>query len=164
MLVQMNKIVRLAAVGAAVAVTCAYADATMYEAAPRVYSPYLTQTETVIWENRNLADIVSFSCMVKGGWIGTASVGSGVIYDRTATSCKVQFQTRNGGLKMVRAYFRQVGDDIVAQAEKAGFADKSYYGKQMPDEVFKHEPATAADNGTYGAYRIVPSAICPVAW
>ena len=154
MLVQMNKIIRLAAVGAAVAATCAYADATVYEAAPRVYSPYLTTTETVIWENRNLADIVSFSCMVKGGWIGTASVGSGVIYDRTATSCKVQFQTRNGGLKMVRAYFRQDGANIVARADKAGLGNEADFRRRQPDTLFDKALATTDSSGTYGAYNI----------
>ena len=154
MLVQTNKIVRLAAVGAAMAVTCAYADATVYEAAPRVYSPYLTTTETVIWENRNLADIVSFSCMVKGGWIGTASVGSGVIYDRTATSCKVQFQTRNGGLKMVRAYFRQDGANIVARADRAGLGNDADFRRRQPDSLFNKALATTDSSGTYGAYNI----------
>jgi hypothetical protein len=126
----------------------------MYEAAPRVYSPYLTQTETVIWENRNLADIVSFSCMVKGGWIGTASVGSGVIYDRTATSCKVQFQTRNGGLKMVRAYFRQDGANIVARADRAGLGNEADFRRRQPDTLFDKALATADSSGTYGAYNI----------
>jgi hypothetical protein len=111
-----------------------------------------------------LADIDGLSASMHGRWITLPHVAKGVITERTDTSLTVQFQSLDGICKAVRARFRQVGDDVVARAEKAGFADKSYYGKQMPDEVFKHEPATAADNGTYGAYRIAPSANCPVAW
>ena len=48
---------------------------------------------------------------------------------------------------------------------KAGFVDgESYYGKRMPDELFKHELATAKDYGEYGVCRIVPSASYSIVW
>ena len=128
------------------------------------YEPYLTGEEKVVWKGMRLNDVKELSATLHGRWITLPHVAKGVITERTDTSLTVQFQSLDGICKAVRARFRQVGADIVARAEKAGYADKSYYGKQMPDEVFKHEPATAADNGTYGAYRIAPSANCPVAW
>ena len=88
----------------------------------------------------------------------------GVITDRTSTSFTVQFQARDGYCKAVRAYFRQRGADVVARADKAGFSDESYCGKVLPDGAFKHELATAADKGAYGACRIVPSASYPLVW
>ena len=131
---------------------------------PPRYEPYLTGGETVVWKGKRLNDVRELSATLNGQWITLPHMARGVITERTDTSLTVQFQALDGICKAVRAHFRQVGDDIVARADKAGFADKSYYGKPMPDDVFKHGPATAADNGTYGAYRIAPSASCPVAW
>ena len=128
------------------------------------FEPYLTGEEKVVWKGKRLNDVKALSATLHGRWITLPHVAKGVITERTDTSLTVQFQSLDGICKAVRARFRQVGADIVARVEKAGYADKSYYGKQMPDEVFKHEPATDADNGTYGAYRIAPSANCPVAW
>ena len=147
---KMNKIAFMVCVAA----MCAYANPIVYDTAARVYSPYLTSTETVIWENRNLGDIVSLSCMMKGGWIGTATVGSGVIYDRTPSSFKVQFQCISGGCKMARAYFRQVGANIVVRADKAGLGEEANYRSRMPDSLFNMALATSDSNGTYGAYAI----------
>ena len=130
----------------------------------RQYASFLTSTEATIWENRNIADIESLKCQMKGGWISSAKAGIGVIYDRTPTSFTVQFQCKDGQCKAVRAYFRQDGANIVARADKAGFADEACCGKPLPDEAFKHELATAADNGAYGVCRIVPSASYPIVW
>lgn len=81
-----------------------------------------------------------------------------------AIGITVQFQALDGYCKAVRAHFRQEGADIVAWADKAGFADKAYFGKPMPDESFSHELATSADDGAYGVRQIVPSARCPIIW
>lgn len=141
----------------------ALADTVTYNLS-RPYEPYLTATETTIWENRSLTDIESFTGTIKGGWIGTATAGIGVIYDRTPTSFSVQFQALDGYCKAVRVHFRQQGADIVASADSAGFADKAYFGKPMPDEAFGHELATVADNGAYGVRDITPSSRCPIVW
>ena len=119
------------------------------------YAQYLTSTETTIWENRNLADIESFMCTVKGGWVGTATSGIGVIYDRTATSFTVQFQCVNGGCKAVRAYFRQNGANIVARADRAGLdTDESHYGTRLDDSLFTTDLATSDSANGYGVKMI----------
>ena len=119
------------------------------------YEPYLTATQTTIWENRNLADIESFMCTVKCGWIGTATSGIGVIYDRTATSFTVQFQCVNGGCKAVRAYFRQNGANIVAWADRAGRdTDESHYGTRLDDSLFTTALATSDSANGYGVKMI----------
>ena len=131
----------------------ALADTVTYNLS-RPYEPYLTATETTIWENRNLADIESFTCTVKGGWIGTATADIGVIYDRTPTSFTVQFQCVNGGCKMVRAYFRQDGANIVARADKAGRVDESGYGSVQPNSAFTTSLATSDSSDGYGVKTI----------
>lgn len=120
----------------------------------RQYAPYLTSTETTIWENRNLAGIESLKCQMMGGWIGTAKVGIGVIYDRTPTSFTVQFQCKDSQCKTVRAYFRQDGANIVARADKAGYADGSYFGSRIPDSDLWRDIATSDSSGTYGVKEI----------
>ncbi len=120
----------------------------------RLYAPYLTTSETKIWENRDLADIESFTCMVKGGWIGTATPGIGVICERAPGAMTVQFQCVNGGCKTVRAYFRQEGADIVARADKAARGDESSYGTPLPDSLFTTSLATSDTANGYGAYGI----------
>ena len=130
---------------------------------PRCES-YLAGAESVLWKGMRLNDVKELSATLHGRWITLPHVARGVITERTDAAMTVQFQTLDGICKAVRANFRQVGDDVVARTDKAGFADKSYYGKPMPDEAFKHEPATSATTGTYGAYRLVPSARYSVAW
>ena len=120
----------------------------------RLYAPYLTSTETTIWENRNIADIELLKCKMNGGWIASAKAGIGVIYDRTPTSFTVQFQCKEGQCKTVRAYFRQDGANIVARADKAGYADGSYFGTRIPDPDLWREIATSDSSGTYGATEI----------
>ena len=120
----------------------------------RRYAPYLTSTETTIWENRNIADIESLKCQMEGGWISTAKAGIGVIYDRTPTTFTVQFQCKDGQCKTVRAYFRQDGANIVARADKAGYADESYFGARIPDSDLWRDLATSDSSGTYGAKEI----------
>ena len=120
----------------------------------RLYAPYLTSTETTIWENRNIADIELLKCKMNGGWIASAKAGIGVIYDRTPTSFTVQFQCSDGNCKAVRAYFRQDGANVVARADKAGYDDGACYGKRLNDSVFWRELATSDTTGTYGASEI----------
>lgn len=131
----------------------AFAGTATYDLS-RQYEPYLTATETTIWENRDISEIESFTCTVKGGWIGTATAGIGVIYDRTATSFTVQFQCVNGGCKMVRAYFRQDGANIVARADKAGRVDESGYGSVQPNSAFTTSLATSDSANGYGVKMI----------
>ena len=130
------------------------AEAMVYETASRTYSPYLTKTETVIWENRSLADIMSFTCTLKGGWIGAPTTGTGVIYDRTPTTFTVQFQCVNGGCKTVRAYFRQEGANIVARADAAGRGNDGEYRNRLADSVFTTALATSDGGNGYGVYGI----------
>ena len=131
---------------------------------PPRYEPFLTTEERVVWKSTDIADIKDVSATIQGRWIPVRHFAKGIITDRTPTSFTVQFQARDGYCKAVRAFFRQKGADVVARADKAGFSDESYYGKPMPDETFKHELATAADNGAYGVCRIVPSASYPIVW
>ena len=128
------------------------------------YEPFLTAEERIVWKNTDIASIVDVSATIQGRWIPVRHFSKGVVIDRTQRSLTVQFQARDGYCKAVRAYFRQKGADIVACADKAGFADEAYCGKPVPDEAFKHELATSADNGAYGVCRIVPSASYPVVW
>ena len=142
----------------AACVTCiANAAATVYDTASRRYSPYLAETETVVWENRSISDITSLSCTISGTWVSATS-GTGVIYDRTPTSFSVQFQCVDGGdCKMVRAYFRQVGANIVAHADMAARDKADGYRGRFPDVVFDASTvplATPASNRGYGVCEI----------
>lgn len=129
------------------------------------YEPFLTTEERVVWKNTDIATIKDLSATLYDRGISTQFFAKGVIVDRTPLSFVVQFQARGLSCRAVRAYFRQKGSDIVAYADKAGFVDgESYYGKRMPDELFKHELATAKDYGEYGVCRIVPSASYPIVW
>ena len=137
-----------------IAPLAASADAVMYNLS-NPYAPYLTATETTIWENRNLADIESFTCAVGGGWISADKPGIGVIYDRTPTSFTVQFQCKDGYCKAVRAYFRQNGANIVARADKAAYVEESFYGTRIADSNFQCDLAISDSSGTYGAKSII---------
>ncbi len=129
------------------------------------YEPFLTTEERVVWKNTDIATIKDLSATLYDRGISTQFFAKGVIVDRTPLSFVVQFQARGLSCRAVRAYFRQKGSDIVAYADKAGFVDgESYYGKRMPDELFKHELATAKDYGEYGVCRIVPSASYSIVW
>ena len=128
------------------------------------YESFLTAEECVVWKNTDISSIKDISATIQGRWIPVRHFAKGIVTDRTPTSFTVQFQARYGYCKAVRAYFSQKGADVVARADKAGFSDESYCGKPMPDEAFKHELATAADNGAYGVCRIVPSACYPIFW
>lgn len=150
----MNKLMMIIGTAALLFVPlAASADVVTYDLS-RPYAQYLTATETTIWEHRNLADIESFTCIVKGGWIPTPKPGIGVIYDRTPTSFSVQFQCKDGYCKAVRAYFRQDGANIVARADKAAYVDESFYGTRIEDSNFWRELATSDSSGTYGAKGI----------
>lgn len=116
-----------------------------------IYGPYLTTTETVIWQNRKLSEITSITAMLKGGWISQEKAALSVIYDRTDTSFTAQLQCLDGSSKAVRAYFRQEGADIVVSADKSGYGDAELYGTRMPDELFFREISTDGANGVYGA-------------
>jgi hypothetical protein len=128
------------------------------------YEPFLTAEECVVWKNASIAEIRAMSAIMQGRWIPVPHMARGVIVERTLESMVVQFQALDGYSKAVRVHFRQRGADIVARADKAGFADKAYFGKPMPDESFRHELATAADNGAYGVRGIAPSEKCPIVW
>jgi hypothetical protein len=126
------------------------------------YEPFLTAEERIVWKDTDIASIRDVSATIQGRWVPVRRFAKGVIVDRTPKSFTVQFQARDGYCKAVRAYFRQKGPDVVACADKAGFAYESYCGEPLPDEAFKHELATSADNGAYGVCRIVPSASYPI--
>ena len=150
----MNKLLMIIGTAAlSLAPLAASADVVTYDLS-RPYAPYLTSTETTIWENRKLTDIESFTCAVGGGWISGSKPGIGVIYDRTPTSFTVQFQCKDGYCKAVRAYFRQDGANIVARADKAAYVDESSYGTRIDDSNFWRDLATSDSSGAYGAKGI----------
>ena len=131
----MKRLILGAAIAACVT-SIANAEATVYNTASRRYTAYLAETESVIWENRSISDITSLSCTISGTWV-SATAGTGVIYDRTPTSFSVQFQCVDGAdSKMVRAYFWQVGANIVARADKAARDKAEGYRGRFPDSVF----------------------------
>lgn len=120
-----------------------------------VYEPFLTTTWAVVCRNCRISEVVSISATMAGAWFGSSQYPAYcVIYDRTDTSFAVQFQANTGECKTLRAYFRQNGNDIEGRADKAGLGNVSYYRSRLPDEVFTQSPATAANNGTYGAFGI----------
>jgi len=119
-----------------------------------VYAPYLAKTNAVIWKNRKLADITSITAILKGGWISTPKNGKSCIYDRTDTSFTAQLQCVDGNCKAVRAHFSQVGDDVVAVADGAGYGEAALFRKRMPDSLFVQEISTDGSNGTYGAHDL----------
>ena len=131
---------------------------------PPRHKPFLTTEERMVWKDMDISRIEALSGILQGRWIPIQHVARGVITERTGDAMTVQFQTLDGYCKAVRVHFRQQGADIVASADKAGFSDKAYFGKPMPDEAFGHELATAADNGTYGIRDITPSEKCPIVW
>ncbi len=121
---------------------------------PRRYNSYLPAQETVVWKDRRLSEIDSFRAYMGGPWFSVLHQARGIIYDRTENSMKVQFQSLDGHCKVLRARFRQQGEDIVGAVEAAGFSEGDAYGTLLPVSKFVLPPATSPTNGTYGVYRI----------
>ena len=98
---------------------------------------YETTAARLAWPGKSLADIVAVRGTVNGAWIGANYTVEGLVYDRTESSFKVQFQMSDspGKTKAVRAELVQTAEGVTIRQTGAAIATQTP-GTLMADSVF----------------------------
>lgn len=120
---------------------------------------FVGETATVWFENARLANILSFSGRMSGGYVTDRASPPATVCNvkRSENAVSVQYQIQEGALKCVGVTFTQTGNDVCARATYArvkATADTGHDFDSMTDDVIQVPVATTDDGDGYGVKDI----------